>query len=138
MVSLDTSSFSAWKFYTGGIRGFYIFIQDFQYLVPGWSSSPACPSLTRTPSAPVRLCSSGAARSLRHRWTGYVCPATAAAGVVDPMLARCMCYKARSWLWAALQRYGREVAIGSQLELGCPGENQEQCCSEGCSLPVGK
>lgn len=33
--------FFAWKFYTSGTRGFYIFIQDFQHLVPGWSSSSA-------------------------------------------------------------------------------------------------
>lgn len=76
MVSLDTSSFSAWKFYTSGIRGFYIFIQDFQHLVPGWSSSPACPSLMQAPGAPTRLCGPRAARSLRHHWMGCVCLAT--------------------------------------------------------------
>lgn len=128
---------SAWKFYTSGIRGFYIFIQDFQHLVPGWSSSPACPSLTWTPGAPAWLCSPGAAWSLRHRWTGCVCLATMVASVVDPTLARTMCYRAHSSLRAVPWRH-RSLVVGSLLGLSCPGENQEQCCSEGCSLPVGK
>lgn len=132
MVSLDTSSFSAWKFYTRGIRGFYIFIQDFQHLVPGGSSSPACPSLRRTPRAPAWLDSPGAARSLRHRWVGCLCPATAAAGLVDP---RNICCKAHSSLWAAPRRYRRQSCRWIAAVLV---KNQDRCCSKGCRLPTRK
>lgn len=62
--------FFAWKFYTSGIRGFYIFMQDFQHLVPGWSRSSACLSWTGTLRA-----------SQSHRCVGSVCVSTTAACV---------------------------------------------------------
>lgn len=117
--------FFAWKFYTSGIRGFYIFMQDFQHLVPGWSRSSACLSWTGTPRA-----------SQSHRCVGSVCVSTTAA-CASPKACQELVLQSTQ-LTSGSPTELKKAAVGSQLELSCPGGSQEGCCSEGCGLPEGK
>lgn len=90
-------------------------MQDFQHLVPGWSRISACLSRTGTLRA-----------SQSHRCVGSACLGLTQSLPGAPNTSAHF----RQPHWAK--------TAGSQLQLSCPGGNQEEGYSEGCSLPKGK